>query len=107
MHRTDVSNSHLGPLQPVYPPRPTAIKATCPRPVLCTVTNANPDACTLLQDTALRLPTSAEYALDMLPDCLPTVMMARFEFARMHMLFKHMIAVLDDHSVPSQPVAPS
>jgi cytochrome b561 len=43
----------------------------------------------------------------MLLDCWPTVMMARFVFARILMLVKHMIAVLDDHPVPSQPVAPS
>jgi hypothetical protein len=84
-----------------------AVKATCPRPAPCTVTDANPDVTTLLRDTALRLPTSAEYASDMLPDCSPTVMMARFVFARIIMLVKHMIAVLDDHLVPSQPVAPS
>ena len=86
---------------------PLMVKATCPRPAPCTVTDANPDVTTLLRDTALRLPTSAEYASDMLPDCSPTVMMARFVFARILMLVKHMIAVLDDHPVPSQPVAPS
>jgi len=85
-----------------------AVKATCPRPAPCIVTDANPAAATLLRDTALRLPTSAEYASNMLLDCSPTVLISRFVFARMLMLAaKHMIAVLDDHSVPSHPVAPS
>jgi len=45
---------------------------------------------------------SAEYASNVLPDCLPTVMMARVVIAQMLMLVERMIAVLDDYLVPSQ-----
>jgi hypothetical protein len=43
----------------------------------------------------------------MLPDRSPTVMMTWFVFACLLMLVMHVIAVFDDHSVPSQPVSPS
>jgi len=107
MHRTDVSDSHPVTVQPICPPQPMAVKATCPRPARCTVNDANPDASRMmsLRDTALRLPTSAENVSDMILDRCITITCARHvSRALCHGL--HRIDVSHSHSVPSHPVYP-
>jgi hypothetical protein len=72
-HPTDVSDSHSVPSHPVCPIRPIAVSDTSPSPDPCTVTDADPVLALLLRNIELKLPTSIEYASDMLPTFKATV----------------------------------
>eukprot|EP00277_Geminigera_cryophila_P005018 CAMPEP_0179429170 /NCGR_PEP_ID=MMETSP0799-20121207/14629_1 /TAXON_ID=46947 /ORGANISM="Geminigera cryophila, Strain CCMP2564" /LENGTH=242 /DNA_ID=CAMNT_0021204971 /DNA_START=507 /DNA_END=1231 /DNA_ORIENTATION=- len=106
MHRTEVSDSHSVPSQPVCAPRPMAVKADTLQPAPCTVTDADPVPAILLKVPVRRLPTSAENICDMLPARAPTVIKTFWVFVQLLLLIMHVMAVLDDQPVASHPVCP-
>jgi len=105
VHRTDVSDSQLVPLHPVYPIRPFSVSRTIPMLLPCTVTDAEPVPARFDCRVTLSPLPSADHVWLVLPPLDPTVMTKR-RLSPDPCPTLHLTDVSDSQLVPSHLVCP-